>query len=294
MMELLAPLETDKRLPLYRSAKLIQAKAPFGSDEASLKKIVEENRADLAEGQDRAVGRTIKEREGMKKSVREGTFRSAMDAADAYTEARGVFAAKTNGGAENLVGPLIAAKFRLGDAVRGAASAGVFAANKSETDKEKWSSLGAAGFTYRKNVDYTQVETAKKWRAVVENALEEYRSTLEFAEALQSDSLTEKCDSTSCRMSRAVNEIEVVAEGVVAAYERVGPRPGNAPARLGTITTPYFSRIIPGNACFKKQETCSLKNCTGYANGKRCKAGELVNVCTARQVPIRCSKKAAN
>lgn len=286
--ELLALSAIDiKRMSVFREVKKLLAKVPMSGDDASLTKMVEESRSDLKEAQDRAIGRSRRVGEDMKESVRQGVFWSTLEAADAYAEVREVFSAKTNAGAENYVAQVMASKFRLGQAVRGAAYALVFAANKNEVEKEKWSALGAAGFTYRKNVDYTQVETAKKWRAAIEAALVEYGATLEFAEALQSDQNTEKCNSSSCRVARAIHEMEIVSEGMVNAYDHVV----KIVARPGAIVTPYFSRIVPGNGCFKQKQTCVMKVCTGFANGKRCKVGDPVSVCTSRQAPIRCSKK---
>ncbi len=287
-----------ERISLFRDPRKITEKYVQGLDPDMFKKLMEESIVEFAAAQDRAIGRGVEQRMEMQElAAQKGALENIFTAADAFAEARGVFHSKSNGGAENLIAQVMAAKYRLGDAVKKAEAAGVFIDSKPGELEKK----GAPrSYAFRKNVDYSQSIEAKGRRADLEKSLAEYRAVLEFMEALQEEATegaetvspvpSRACDSQACMVSRMIHELEVASEGFVAAYAKSDGR-ASGKANVGMISTVFFSRTIPGNGCFKTDKTCKAIACGATSAKKKCKAGETVQVCTVKQVPIRCPIK---
>lgn len=304
----------EARMSLFRDARRVQAKAAQSMDENALKKILEESTAELAAAQDRAIGRTQEQRQAMHGAIESGTYESIMASADAFAAARGGLDANSNGGAENLVAQVAAAKFRLGAAVRAADSAGLFLDKPAPDLSRK--------YQLRKNVDYDQGKAAKSGKEELAKSADDYKDTLEYAEALSAaqvpagdtpagldtdaDTLAPKkakaapaaCDS-ACEGRRIAHELDVTSEGTAAAYQApmaaaYAPAAAAVPSKRGGgglpgyVTTRFFRRTVPGDSCYRTQMKCTMQPCAAFGRGRKCKAGETVQVCESKQVPVRC------
>ncbi|HEY8280507.1 MAG TPA: FecR domain-containing protein [Bdellovibrionota bacterium] len=299
-------IETSARVSLFRDARRAAGKYTQGLDDASLRRIVDDAHAELWAAQDRVIGRTKDERDAMHDSVLDGLFLDTLDAADAFAEARRAFLPLVNGGAENLVAQFLAAKFRLGTAVREADEAGVFA-DRPDTPWKK------RAFRARKFLDYTRSENAKRRASALEKELVNYVALLEYAEAFPGekreegagaadekdketedwfDQKHEPCETRSCRLTRMIHELDVMSEGVVNAF--LGGKSDDKDqdqgvrGAKGTIRTFFFSRTIPGNGCFEVQKACKEKPCQIATPKKKCQKGEVAEICSFKRMPVRC------
>ncbi len=293
---------TYSRMSLFQDAKRVSARFKQDLDEDSLRAMVGKATEDLAEAQDRAIGRSKAEREAMHAAVKNGTYEDLISAADAYSEAKGGFEGDTNGGAENMVAQTAAAKFRLGLAVKEALEAGYFgeaALKDGVLDPKK---LKDEKFVARKHFNYDQENLAKEKGVTLNGAKEEYEKTLEFAEAFPAESSRSKSDGGSknkcrkkkCRTTAIVHELKTVSEGVVGAFSGRGrsrAKPSSFSSKSsnkGEIKTKYFEKSIPGNGCFKEEKECTVKPCDDFYKGKKCEKGESLKDCKVKKVPVRC------
>ena len=93
---------------------------------------------------------------------------------------------------------------------------------------------------------------------------------------------------------RIAHEVDVTSEGVVNAYvakkpETGGPALGKRPkGQPSNANTRFFTRVIPGTGCFKPQALCKMQACQNLSRGKKCKSGEVVQVCETKMIPVRC------
>jgi hypothetical protein len=298
---------TESRLSVFRDARRVGKAQQLSSDEATLKKLVSDAATELATAQDRAIGRTKAEREAMNAAMKGGTYNGVVATADAYAQAKKIFTADSNGGAENLVAQTAAAKFRLGQAVQAADKAGAF------SDKDD-GTLGDRTFTDRKNLDYDQSAEGKAKQLALQQASDDYRDTLEYAEAISAADLADptkedgehppepphrhKCDM-DCMMERVDHETDVASEGVSNAFanvkmaesDKVHPRKGGH--AFGHFKSRYFERTVNGDSCFAVQKTnCHLTPCQNVVkvgpHGQKCTSGQVMQ-CEQKQVPVRCS-----
>ncbi|MGZ3728265.1 MAG: FecR family protein [Bdellovibrionota bacterium] len=328
---------TDARMSLFRDARRIQTKYIANADEGSLKKIIDDASQELAAAQDRAIGRTKEQREAMHEAIKNGSYQATLAAADAYAESQGIFNHSSNAGAENLVAQVAASKFRLGEAVTKAEAAGLFldkataakvaagAAPSPSGDGDNAPGAGAEAsvrsFKMRKNVGYDQSADAKSAKEALGKAADDYKDTLEYAEALSADQVPGgdskatdtdisspdssaapapakdpgHCRTSECQMNRAAHELDVSSEGVVNAFQdRKSDNASGTPSRHGrggrpgSVGTRYFKRTVPGDGCFKTVQKCSMQPCAGFSRGNKCKAGETVLSCDSTHIPVRC------
>lgn len=315
---------TDARMSLFQDARRVNARFQQDMGDEALRSLVKEASESLAEAQDRAIGRTKAQRIAMHKAVKDGTYKDILAAADAYAEKKDIFKADTNGGAENHVAQTAAAKFRLGQAVKEAMEAGLFGNSSMKAglavkwDQEK--------FQLRKNLDYDKQSAARGRREGLSRAADEYKKTLEFAEAhpstspkaesadrggaaaaasggdskksdvtIEATATTYSCRSLRCMARVVAHEMNAASEGVVNAF--AGRRSGSTgrpssfsavSANKGEITTGYFRKAIPGDGCFKEEKDCKLVPCPAFSQGRKCKKGESLQNCTVKKIPVRC------
>lgn len=290
-------LAGEPRVSLFREGK--RAPVPASTDEAGLQKVLDGG-ADLEAAQDRAIGRNKEDREALAAFVKKGAYGATLKAADAFAEARGIFRAGSNGGAEDQVAQVLAAKFRLGRAVAAADEGGLFADKPTKGKPRE--------FRDRKEIEYAQRAEAKARREALVAAAEEYRATLEYAEAYDAYQISpspdipkgKDCDTDACVLKRIEHEVDVASEGSVNAF--AGRKPESAPRVVipkkgrvgppGAAVTKYFSRAVPGDACFGIRHACKMVTCTStlrLPKGAKCLVGKLVEICDPKPVPARCA-----
>jgi hypothetical protein len=108
--------------------------------------------------------------------------------------------------------------------------------------------------------------------------------------------------NAACTASRIAHEIDVASEGSVAAFQQPATTQASASAESvpskrgrgglpGSVRTRFLHRTVPGNSCFRTQSKCTMQPCASFGRGKKCKAGETVQVCDGKQVPVRCEDK---
>jgi hypothetical protein len=319
--------DTEARMSLFKDARRAQVKSN-SFDEVALKKLIDEAMSELAAAQDRAIGRTKEQREAMHEAIKNGTYQATLSAADSYSASQGVFTATSNGGAENLVAQVAASKFRLGDAVKKADAAGLFLDKPADgSSVPDASGSDHRAYKLKKDVDYDQSTAAKADKEALLTATDDYKDTLSYAEALSASQVSSgdkpkaedepynaaaeatklglariaaakaaaNCDA-ACVAARIAHEVDVASEGSVAAYqhahsaaaaEAVRSRRGRG-GLPGSVTTRFLHRTVPGNSCFRTQSKCTMQPCSSFGHGKKCKAGETVQVCEGKQVPVRC------
>lgn len=299
------PATLDNRMSLFRDAKKVTARYMQDTDDAALKKLVTEASEALALSQDQALGRSPEERVAMHSAIKNGSWGDTMAAADAYAKQNEIFDAAANGGAENLVGQTVAAKFRLGMAVKNATEAGLFGNVKvdSKDPTVKWESVDLTKM--RKNVGYEQAEKAKATKESLNAEAEDYNKVLELAEAHPAKPADAKdkivivyCDKR-CRTKRVGEQIQAFSEGVTTAFNEIpGARKSDdpTPGRLtkkdkGMVRSRHFRKAIPGNACYNEVKDCKLVPCRGVSQGRKCKKGESVKECTTKRTQVRCGDK---
>jgi|GEM_PF-2956208 len=316
---------TDNRMSLFRDAKKVTARYMQDTDDLALKKLVNEASEAMAMSQDQALGRSKEERVAMQAEIKSGTWNDTMAAADAYSKQNEIFDPAVNGGAENLVGQTVAAKFRLGRAVKEAVEVGVYPAPKDETKdpKMKWEKADLTKM--RKNVGYEQAEKAKEAKEKLKNEAEDYNKVLELAEAhpakpvetIGADAIAVEPKAASqemqdkqekavlpacnkaCEAKSVSEQMNALSEGVTAAFnDKPGaknddePTPGRLTRKdRGLLKSKYFKKSIPGNACYNEVKDCKLIPCRGASKGRKCKRGESVKECTTKKTQVRCRDK---
>ena len=101
-----------------------------------------------------------------------------------------------------------------------------------------------------------------------------------------------ECRDNRCMESRLVHEMDTAAEGVVSAFngqkEDFGGDFWGKPNTGGQISTGTLTRPITPSSCFKEVKECKVVPCQGFVKGKRCRSGETQQVCTSKQIPVRC------
>lgn len=175
--------KTDPRMSLFQDAKRVTSRFKQDMDDDTLKKLVEEASEGLAASQDRAIGRSKEQRIAMHNAIKDGTYKEIIAAANAYSEAKDLFAPDANDGAEDLLAQTAAAKFRLGLAVKEAAEAGAFGHMKVGKDGKLSVDWKDEKFQEVKNVDYDKAPAAKAKAAALKDAADDFNSVMEFAEA---------------------------------------------------------------------------------------------------------------
>lgn len=262
------------------------------ADEATLQKALQGSIADFRDRQNAVIGRSETEREERDAAVLNGTIDEIYAAADAFAKAGQLYDPEANGRAEEWVAQVAAAKFRLGQAVKEASEAGVFLDTRFR--KTPWKKRPAEAFQTRKATDLEEFPNAKDAAAKLSGALVDFRQAVEYAEVLPSEEESKaksKACTDSCRAQRAVHEFRVMSEGLTGAFLKKAPASGD-----GVIATRFFSRAIPGEACFKddkQEEVCKTKICprSGLIGKTRCTYGVAVEFCSSRKVPVRCPGK---
>jgi hypothetical protein len=243
----------------------------------------------------------------MQDAIRKGNFSRLLAAADAYSKARLIFDPDSNCGAEDFVSPIEAAKFRLGQAVEAADTAGIFVDKPKE--KKGWE---GREFKVRKSFDYDLSEGAKVLKENLDRLSDEYLSTLIYAEALdesqvkkEDDESGKKRKKTKCDGSvlerRTDHEMGVVAEGSANSFAGHLPEePTKAiPSKRGrgglpsTLATRFFSRAVAGDSCFVNSKTCRNVPCASAPRREHesCTPGQSVAICEPKAIPVRCPGK---
>lgn len=312
---------TDSRMSLFQDAKRVTAKFKQDMDDETLKELVREASESLAAAQDRAIGRTKAQRLAMHASMKDGTYRNILAAADAYAEKKDIFFAGTNDGAENLLAQTAAAKFRLGAAVKEAKEAGVFGnigLGKGGIFTVSWKD---EKFEQKRNINYDKAPAAKAKLETLSRAADNYRKVLEFAEAhpapkdqgngggqgqaggssgenkvsVVQQNREAACRGWFCRYRAFTHSMNASSEGVVNAFAGNSYGSNNASSfsaasnNKGEFKTEYFKKAIPGDSCFREEKDCKMVPCKGFYSGKKCKKGESLQECTTKKIPVRCS-----
>lgn len=300
---------TVSRLSLFRDASRISSvRAMANSDIATLAKMVSDASEELAKSQDRAIGRTKSERNAMHQAIKGGTYGDTMAAADAYSAKKGIFNPRSRGGAENLVAQTAAAKFRLGVAVKDAASAGLFgngAAKNSDLtvmDAQRWADQN---FTLKKNLSYEAAASASVLKQKLASSTRNYAEMLAVAKAAEASvpttaatvpdvssstatATTTDCNE-DCRNLTVVDYMSSFFQRLALAFTGTGSLLDHSTGTVAaTATSTNTATKTTNGECFEEVKECKLVLCSGYDNGAKCKAGESVQECTTRKVQVAC------
>lgn len=160
-------------ISLFKDAR--QAEIPPQASESEMRKLVADSAEELADGQDRALGRTKEERIAINQAVANGTFVSVMRAADSYAQANHLDLPDL-GGAEDQVGATASDKFRLGAAVLQAKKDGLFVGTRTATG----GGTRVAGDSYvlAKTVDFSKASLLKNTSLRLSSASSTYLGSL--------------------------------------------------------------------------------------------------------------------
>jgi len=323
--------DSAARLSLFvNAAKASTGDAAFpgqAESDESLKQLVEQSSEELAEGQDRALGRNKDEREKVNSSIKAGVYQSIMEKADSYSRAKLADEVGDSGGADEIVGASAMAKFRLGSAVKGAEDEQLFTPSRSAE---------TPSFEIKKNVSYDKTNKLKELAPQLQT------SGRDYADIIGTSLPPNKTDSVSpssragtssasqnsrgstaknnasenangnnssnnrgndgkavstctgkCVLSATARIAAATSEKSVAAFTGVNMLPTNSTAAQTSTTT--NTKTDGRNAkeqtpkeCFQTVEDCKLQLCSGFERGIPCKKGTSTKVCSSKKVAVEC------
>lgn len=307
--ELLRPAKKEDeaaRISLFKPAKLAAELAPSTSA-SDMKKLVADSSEELADGQDKALGRTRAERIAIQQSVKSGEYRSVMGAADGYLKANAVSPGDF-GGAEEIVGSTFTQKFRLGSTVLTAEKSGLFLPTRTKT--------ALSSYTLRKTVSPELTTQLKTTSASLDSSSSSYLTTLATAPLKTVSSTTSVTKTTAGTTSvttlstttlsgstltlspTLISNVKLLTEAtsdpVISRYSGTTlnyttttvNRLSVSTATSSTIRTRSVSTTATATSkdCYTTKETCRLVPCDEYYKGKTCKGGSKT-VCETTKVP---------
>jgi len=308
-----ASAETMARLSLFTDAKRLGEGSVPELTEEELAKVEKDGVEELAEDQDRALGRTKEERDAMHADAKRGRLRDTLRAADAYAKAKGV----KGGGGGDFFGPKISSKHKLGSAVTKAAESNAFVGGKGKSGSSKaWEENK---FTFRKTVNYQNAEALKQQKADIEKAVDDYDKMVSYVEGLQEARDATKnakaqaeavasakadmvCVTNECREEILRAEMSNAMEAVAKAYGGTTSLNVIVNGAITTSTTSKassetVSQSASGGAgigaaggvpkvCYTTKRECKQVLCTG---GVGCQKGTSTEVCEDKRIEIACS-----
>lgn len=304
------------RLSLFKPARNGEL-SPQASP-TDLKKLVADSSEELADSQDKALGRSKEERVAINQSIADGSFRSYMQASDNYLKANGESPGDF-GGAEELVASSMTEKFRLGRLVLKAERQGLFQTRK----------LKAPTYVLRRTVEYDKTDLLRSTSTTLTSASRSYSSLLSTAPLLSATKNLSATTSATTTVSATasvptlstttlssplltttlIRNVTLLAETT---YEPVLSR------YTGTLSTTTASTTLSrttlstatrsttltrttstataitrstststSGTCYTTKETCRLVPCDSFYQGKICKGGSKT-VCETTKVAVTC------